>query len=654
MVNNHHGLTQGDGTQASHALREWLRRHLFGDTGLSLDRPSLIFGAIFFVSMAIAAIVAVILGFGTAAILAALSAMFMLIAAIGGPLRSDLRMMAWFGPSFILAVGGLHFLTTVSLGGTIAVIVMIVFLAGLLPAFSSRYTTVGSALVLGVLIGFGLRLPGNLPAVSIFGAIAVSVIVIALVRLVLGVGDPSLITRKVIAHVLTDANVGAIDTAWKTLRAVRAEQWMSEALSGAEAYCVARLILTTRLEHLSQADALRLRSILEEADNEARELVGLIEAKQAPTTPNPAPRAGGATAQGLPPELQAIVANLWRSLDKVRGAALKRERASTTIAPVPGTSLSDTCRALFSWDSSILWHALRCAMVVLVALVIASLHLGNPLNTTFLTATFVIMHPTPLGTAAKALQRTVGAIIGGGIAGGLALVVSPTVLLPLALLALFLAFPFMLKNITIYYAMIAVMTLLLGISTKSLPASAGLLEYLLYIVIAAAIALLVIIVVPTMEPNAVKRTLKAMAAVRTLLLTISAQGSASRRRDDYILAARAVQNLLAAPGQLAKASQQSRDLTAQVANALQKMLADVSTLKFRPVAQSILAAEVSAAEQLLNLDEAMDSKHVTAGVRQSTPSRSELQQSWLVIDALAARQSAKQLLALERVAKSSR
>jgi hypothetical protein len=197
--------------------------------------------------------------------------------------------------------------------------------------------------------------------------------------------------------------------------------------------------------------------------------------------------------------------------------------------------------------------------------------------------------------------------------------------------------------------MIAIMTLLLAFSTRSLPTSAVLLEYLLYIVIAAAIALFFIVVVPRVEPNAVKRTRKAMTAVRTLLLTISAQASASRIRDKYILAARAVQNLRAASGQLAKAAQQRRDLTAQVAHALQQMLADVSTLEFRPVAQSILAAEVRAAEQLLNLDEAMASQQLTAGGRGSTPRGSEWSESWLVLHALAARQSAKQLLALEGI-----
>lgn len=57
---------------------------------------------------------------------------------------------------------------------------------------------------------------------------------------------------------------------------------MSEALYGAESYCVARLILMTRLEHLTQADVLRVRSILNEADKEAGELANLIEAKKLP------------------------------------------------------------------------------------------------------------------------------------------------------------------------------------------------------------------------------------------------------------------------------------------------------------------------------------------------------------------------------------
>ncbi|MDQ2885795.1 MAG: hypothetical protein M3Y39_06880 [Chloroflexota bacterium] len=245
--------------QASHPLRDWLRRQLFGNTGIGLDGRSLLFGTIFFVVIVLAAIVAVLLGFGTAAILAACSALFVLLAAFGGPLRSDLRMLAWFGPVFILAVGGVRLLSTVSLWGTIPVIVLLVFLAGLLPAFNSRYAMPGTALALGVLIGFGLHLPGNLPVGSLFGAIVVGVLVIALLRLVMGIGDPSLATRKAIARVLIDGDMGAIDAAWKTLRANRPQQWMSEALRGAEAYRVACLIIATRMEH-PRSDSLSSQS----------------------------------------------------------------------------------------------------------------------------------------------------------------------------------------------------------------------------------------------------------------------------------------------------------------------------------------------------------------------------------------------------------
>ena len=154
-------------------------------------------------------------------------------------------------------------------------------------------------------------------------------------------------------------------------------------------------------------------------------------------------------------------------------------------------------------------------------------------------------------------------------------------------------------------------------------------------------------------PDVEKRTLKAMATVHMLLLIVSSgQANASKIRDDYILAARAVQNLLAATDQLTKGSLQRRDLTAHIANVLQKVLADVSTLEFLlPNAQPDLAVELSAAEQLLDLDSAVDDDHVVAEVRSS--SRSEVQQNLLMIHALVARQSVKQLLALKQLANSS-
>lgn len=349
-----------------------------------------------------------------------------------------------------------------------------------------------------------------------------------------------------------------------------------------------------------------------------------------------------------------MIESLWQSLERARIASLKRDSTPVTIAKLPGTSFWNTCRALFSWDSSILRHALRSSFVVLVALIIASLNWGNALNSTFLCATFVMIQPTQLGTAANALQRIASAIFGVGIAAGLALFLPPRVLVPLALLALLIAFPFMFRNRVIYYAMLAAMTLLLGFSTKSLSVSTGLLAYLLYIVIAAVIALFFIMVIPRAEPNAVKRIQKAIVTVQNLLLSVSkalngVEGSASRIRDDYILAARAVQNVHATVDQLTKVSQQRRDLIVQVATALEKVLADVSALEFLPIAQNDLAIELSTAEQLLNLDIAVDSEQVIAGVRRYTSSSNELQQSLLVAHVLIARHSAKSLMALKLI-----
>src|SRR5579884_179407 len=315
MISNQHILQRDDGSGTKKAFREWLHRQLFGDTAISLDKRSLIFGAIFFISMAVAAIVATILGLGTAAALAALSAMLVLIAVSGGSLGSDLRLMVWFGPGFILLVGGVHLLAGVSPWWTIPVIVISVFIAGLLPAFSSRYTTVGTALALGVLIGFGIHLPSNIAAVSIFAEVAVGFAVAVLMRLILGIGDPSLATRRAIARVLTNTGMDVIDNAWKTLRADRSRQWMYDALRGAEAYRVARLILSTKLEQLTQREALHLQAILDEADKEAEELAGLITAKKILAVP--AQHIDRETTESLSTEQQDIVANLWQSMDTV-------------------------------------------------------------------------------------------------------------------------------------------------------------------------------------------------------------------------------------------------------------------------------------------------------------------------------------------------
>jgi hypothetical protein len=79
MVDDRHVLRQYDGTRTSHVLRIWVRQQLFDNTGISLDRRSLLFGSIYSASMVIAAILAVILGFGTAAIIAVSAARIVVI-----------------------------------------------------------------------------------------------------------------------------------------------------------------------------------------------------------------------------------------------------------------------------------------------------------------------------------------------------------------------------------------------------------------------------------------------------------------------------------------------------------------------------------------------------------------------------------------------
>lgn len=51
MLDNRHVSRQDDGSRTRHAFRDWLRCQLFGYTDISLDKNSLPFGSMFFVSM---------------------------------------------------------------------------------------------------------------------------------------------------------------------------------------------------------------------------------------------------------------------------------------------------------------------------------------------------------------------------------------------------------------------------------------------------------------------------------------------------------------------------------------------------------------------------------------------------------------------------
>src|SRR5882672_5269761 len=103
------------------------------------------------VVIAAAAGLGVLVGLGGAAVLAALSAMFCMMAAFGGTLRADLRLLAWFGPLLIVVLG-------------------------------TRFITVGMGLGMASTFACGFQLGGPFTLVQDFAGPAVAVVVVVAVR----------------------------------------------------------------------------------------------------------------------------------------------------------------------------------------------------------------------------------------------------------------------------------------------------------------------------------------------------------------------------------------------------------------------------------------------------------------------------------------
>jgi hypothetical protein len=72
-------------------------------------------------------------GLGSATILAGLTALFCFMAANGGPLLPDLKVLAGFAPAVVVACAAPRLLAEVSQVAAITVLVMIVFVACLMP-----------------------------------------------------------------------------------------------------------------------------------------------------------------------------------------------------------------------------------------------------------------------------------------------------------------------------------------------------------------------------------------------------------------------------------------------------------------------------------------------------------------------------------------
>lgn len=545
-----------------------------------------------------------LLGLGNAAVLAALTALFCLIAAVGGPLWADLRLLAWFAPAVILAVGVPRLVGEVSQWAAIALLVAIVVIAGLLPALGPRFVTVGLGLGMASLFGYGFQLTGTASAGQILAAPALAVGVIVLLRVLIGAKDPGKQTREALADALTE---GAQERAARLWLADRPRRWTGGVLGGTFRYRAATGLLEIRRKRL---DSTEIGETLDAAKEEAARLADAVRSPAAPDDVEPVRRKEPAE---LPGATARLVTALWDSLETIRTAAIERDESRVDVPKGLRKELRRIeLSGAFSWRSAQFRHALRCGLGVALALVVASFRPGDPLTVSFLLGTFAIMQPEWRDSLSKAWQR-IGGSLGGAVVLTLVLWLLPQgFLLPVGLVALLGGFSVMRTRPTIFNGCMVLMSVGMNATTKHLDPRYVLVEYLLLMVLAGAIALLFgFAAIPGVpKPGPAERFGTAVGATRTLL------GSVGRklRGDDvdprtlgreFRAAAVTQHGLLAAePGTKEPASGQ-RDALEKAAEALRGLSVTASSLLLRPGSTGVADA-VDEAARALGAEEAAE------------------------------------------------
>ncbi|QWF76994.1 FUSC family protein [Amycolatopsis sp. CA-230715] len=448
-----------------------------------------------------------VVGLGNAAVLAALTALFCLIAALGGPLRADLRLLAVFAPALVVAVGVPRLLGAVSPAAAIALVTVVVFVAGLLPALGSRYVTVGLGLGMASLFGYGFQISGGASAGQIIGAPALAVAVVFVLRILIGLSDPGKATRAALADTLTAENVETPEKAARTWLADRPERWTARVLGASMRYRTARAILAVRLRTLDDAAAKAVTAELEKAGEHAEALATAVRAKESSSVD----KAGGGAG---------LTGAMWSALDAVRDAEATRDRSRVDVPKsLRRQVLGSELRGALSWRSAQLRHAVRCALGMLLALVLAGFRPGDPLTVAFLMGTFAVMQPEWRDSVEKAKQRIAGAMAGAVVVVLVIWLLPPAALLPIALVAVLGGFTVMRSEPVVFNGCMVLMSVGVNAGTRHLDPGEVLVEYVLLILLAAVIGLLFgFAAIPGVrKPSVAERYERAVAAARDML-----------------------------------------------------------------------------------------------------------------------------------------
>jgi uncharacterized membrane protein YccC len=293
---------------------------------------------------------------------------------------------------------------------------------------------------------------------------------------------------------------------------------------------------------------------------------------------------------------------MWQGLELIRAATADRDTSPAQLPPDLGRGwLTNELRGAFNWRSEQLRHAIRCALGMLVALVVASFRPTDPFVVAFLMATFAIMQPQWRDTLTKAWQRVAGALAG---ATALALMiwlleVPQAVLLPIGIAALLVGFYFMQSQPIVGNGCLVFMSVAVNSTTRHVDLRSAVLEYLGLMLLAAAIGLLFgFAAVPGVrEPSLDQRFEEAVEAVRELLREV-ASALHYRKVDKRAISRRlraasnTQQNLLAPSTGKEAPGERERTAIEQGADGLRSLTTTATALPRRPQTGGPLAGAI--------------------------------------------------------------
>ncbi len=450
------------------------------------------------------------LGLGAGTIIAGFTAIFFTLGVGGGALRADLRKVTWYGPLTALAASVPRILADYNYGAALALVCLVIFIAGLLPVLGRNYAQAGLGLGLATVLAFALQADTGSPWQTIAAAF-VGVGFVVLLRIVLKFRDPSDVTRDLAAETLTEADPG-FEQAYAMWLRDKPVKWLGEVLHTAVGFRTLRIAL--------DPDEVAV------ADRRAREVAEIVAARE-PTAPGIRPDSEPGDDDRNTPALNRAL----QALDRIEEAALRRDTtlARDTTATRRAFAVA-SLRSALTWQSQVLRHALRTAIGVLLTFLVAWASVGphDPLVTSMVTASFAILQISWTESLFKAKQRVLGVAAGAALMALALWILPPQLLLPFSMVAALSGLWLIASNQVLSIGSFVVVSVGVNVVTSGLDPTRTLLEYVLLLFSGVAIGLLIgFAVVPHRSPDRVEQRVRQAHEATLDLLRRTAQLSAS-------------------------------------------------------------------------------------------------------------------------------